>query len=92
MTIERRLIAGIDDIKGVTFECLNCSLRHTVPPEKIGDIPAQCPRCHHTWIPFPPASPLVDLASAIERIRALDKQEGNKPGFRVLLELDALKL
>jgi hypothetical protein len=38
MTIERRLIVGIDDIKGVSFECLGCRARNTMLPDKIGEM------------------------------------------------------
>jgi hypothetical protein len=94
MTIERRLIVGIEDIKGVCFQCLSCHARTTVAPDKIGDIPATCPRCNEVWIAFRPsgheivaASPFVNLTNSIQRIWALDK-EGVLHGFRVLLEFE----
>ena len=96
MTIERRLVADIKDIKGVCFKCESCGLRHTVPPDKIGDIPRKCPRCQNTWIHFPPSAhtpeaiPFVDLASSIERVWEMDNsKDGPKPGFRILLEFEA---
>ena len=94
MTIERRLIAGIDDIKGVCFECLGCHARNTVLPDDIRAIPSECPRCHKAWTPFRPVqevptavSPYVNLAESIERIRVLMK-EGVAQGFRLLLEFE----
>jgi hypothetical protein len=87
MTIKRRLIVGIEDIKGVCFECLKCSARTTVAPDKIGDIPRACPRCEHIWLTHQPSayenirvSPFVGLTSSIERIWALNK-EGVNHGF-----------
>ena len=94
MTIERKIIVGIDDIKGVCFECLECKARTTVSPDKIGNIPATCSRCNATWIAFRPdaqqetlASPFVNLTSAIEIIRVLHKQ-GATQGFTILFEFD----
>jgi len=97
MTIERRLVAGIEDIKGVCFECLNpkCGVRHTFAPDKIGEIPLICPHCRETWITsrpggreVPAASPFVNLVEAIARVRALLGTEGVTFNFRVLLEFE----
>lgn len=94
MTIERRIIVGIEDIKGVCFECLDCHLRITVNPDQIGHVPSQCSRCRKAWLIRNPGardevsdSPFVSFASAIERIRNLNK-EGISQGFRILLEFE----
>jgi hypothetical protein len=59
MTIERRIICGLDDIKSITIECLcrpygkphepPCGARLTTKPTEDKDIPERCPRCGATW-------------------------------------------
>jgi hypothetical protein len=98
MTVERRLVVGLDDIKGVCFECLNpkCGGRHTFAPDKISNIPAICPHCRETWLAsrptghaVPAVSPYVSFTGAIVDIQALLKTEGiSPPGFRILLEFE----
>ena len=93
MTIERKIIVGIEDIKALVFECNSCLSRLTILP-KAGaytKIPPKCPHCHHEWLLLEPPryepvpSPFINLASSIERIKFLD---GVDYGFRILLELD----
>ena len=49
MTFEHQLIAGLDDIKAVTFECGSCKTRTTIPIEKLTEAPRACNSCSAIW-------------------------------------------
>jgi hypothetical protein len=56
MTVERKIVASLGDIKNVTFECVRvnrnghkCGAKVTVPPDVASDIPHVCPQCHGEW-------------------------------------------
>jgi hypothetical protein len=49
MTIERRMIVGIDDIEAVTFQCLSCNARATTPVSSLSEVPRQCKSCNAVW-------------------------------------------
>jgi hypothetical protein len=94
MTIERRVIGGIEDIKAISFECKKCKRRLTSGPEFVSllSIPLGCP-CGHPWRPALQGNPVdmnedafIKLVAGVQRIRALEK-EGSL-GVRVLFEFD----
>ena len=93
MTIERKFVVGLEDIKTISFECVACSSRMTVLADNIGAIPSRCQHCNHDWSLLNPSaydfggSPFLNLTMAIQQIRSLPK-DGLKPGFRVLLEFE----
>ena len=49
MTIERRMIVGIDDIEAVTFQCLSCNAKATTPVSSLSEVPRQCKSCNAVW-------------------------------------------
>jgi len=49
MTIERRIILGIDDIKAVTFKCSTCHARTPVAINSLREVPQQCNSCQAIW-------------------------------------------
>jgi len=54
MTFERKIVVGLDDIKAVAFECKECTVRTTVPIEKLSpEPPRSCPSCKTTWWGLP---------------------------------------
>ena len=94
MTIERKIIIGIEDIKAVTFECTACLSRLSVNPERIGPKPLKCPHCQQNWSWIEgrsgtSASPFVSFTESIERLRALATNGDVSVGFRILLQFDA---
>ena len=85
MTSEKLIIAGIEDIKSISLECNSCNVRLTFSPDKIIQIPSNCPspNCHIEWLPAllsganEPRVPLqMKLISAIvgTRLRAKENQ------------------
>jgi len=98
MTVERKIIFGLEDIKAVVLECTACSSRVSIPPQVGGHIrfPTECPQCRQRWNLLEPSqyehviSPYVNFTSSIERLRMLAK-EGVESGFRLLLEFQEPK-
>jgi hypothetical protein len=49
MALKRRMIAGIDDIEAVTFQCSSCNSRTTIPTASLIEVPRQCTACNTVW-------------------------------------------
>ena len=92
MTLERRLLIPLADIRAVVLECKNCGLRVTQTPEEIpvkDEAHCQCGHCW--WMPEPgartrPDSPFYDLLAALKVTRRLQGQPAI--GANVYLEVD----
>jgi hypothetical protein len=92
MTIERKIVVGLEDIQALTFECGKCGARVTMQPDRAREIPAECVQCHQEWISFNPTNREPDTATdttvrfwtALQTVRVLIKN--NKLGFKILLE------
>lgn len=96
MTVERKIVVGLEDIKAISLECKTCHARLTVTPEKIS-VPKACKSCNIDWFPCGMASnhvttsapaPMV-LANAIQRMRTLTEESAI--GFILLLEFEEPK-
>ncbi len=94
MTIERRILVGLRDIKALSFECNKCHARISVSPD-AGKVPAyQCPECEHPWRGSDAytnkevTTPYVALVKAISTLRSLNN---NAEGFTILLEFEEPK-
>jgi hypothetical protein len=93
MTIEQKLVVGLDDIAAVVFECNHCHVRISLNPDNIGVLKGSCPRCLYVWEFLEPASALpapnlsksyfTDFTEALGKIRRMDPQT---VGFSLLLE------
>jgi hypothetical protein len=95
MTIERRMIAGIDDIKAVTFECSKCGSRTPFVIGSLRDVPQQCPSCNEVWwrsndfaTHVTTSGPAATAFIQAVRIFAATMRE-KKDTFRILLEFEA---
>ena len=92
MTFERKMVVGLDDIKAVTFECLECHSRLTLLPDNLVNFPKQCSRCPQEWIPADPstyssvASPFSNFLRSVTQIRTLIGT--NAIGVKILLEFE----
>ncbi len=90
MTIEHKIVVGLDDIMAVTFECNQCHSKLTVPPDKI-KLPQDCRQCGAEWfsgvdMPYPTGgSPYSSFIRALTTIRS---QLKDRMPFRILLEFD----
>jgi hypothetical protein len=95
MTVEHKIVVGLDDIKAVIFECRQCRTRVSMSPTDATEIPVQCPQrnCASVWITGRPSairsehdsstSAHINFVSAIGYIR-----KHNGAAFRILLEFD----
>jgi hypothetical protein len=94
MTIERKIIVGLDDIRAICFECLKCGTRVALRPGSIKEIPLSCQHCSVEWIPRRTgiearmSSAFEDFVISIERIMSLTKEGMTQTTFRILLEFD----
>ena len=92
MTVERKIVVGLDEIRAITFECHKRKSRLTVSPDDICDIPVACPHCNFTWgLPqVPSAVPSGSSPKAFAfGIRELKIWIGaDVIGFKILLEFD----
>jgi hypothetical protein len=90
VTIERRFVVGLDDIKSIVFECYSCKARLAISPDDDRAIPRGCPRCNEPWVdPTRPSisaeSEFTNLAVAVKQIRSM---RAEACGFRLLLEFN----
>ena len=98
MTIERKIVVGLDDIKAVSFECKKCDTRLTIIPGDIKEIPQRCPKpnCSSEWhisagiiIEQKKTTVFEDLVLSLETIRTLMKNQSSpERGFRILFEFE----
>ena len=98
MTVEHKIVVGLEDIAAITLECLNpkgCHSRVSVSPDKI-KIPSNCPQCNHEWVPEAisgvtsvKAWPYANFVNSIKLIREGKTPEG-QPGFKILLEFQSV--
>jgi transcription elongation factor Elf1 len=93
MTVEHRFIAGLKDIRAVTFECKKCSARLSVEPDKMGTTTfANCPSCNQEWFDLETGdgralvSPMAALVRSL--VKSREMQEQKSVGVRILLEFD----
>ena|SRR2546425_903707 len=102
MTVERKIVVGLGDLKAVIFECKHgqCRARAVVPPEH-SKVPEHCPGCGKEWMRLSllgdikvTSSTYVNFVEAIGKIRSDDSESGRNewPKFRILLEFDEPEL
>jgi hypothetical protein len=97
MTVERRMIFGIDDIRAVTFQCSSCKTRITIPADSLREVPRQCTSCDAVcWRGDEIATHVSTSGPAamafIQAIRTLaTMMHEKKDGFRILLEIEEPK-
>ena len=86
--MERRVIMALDDVKAVTFECLNAKcparVRISVSPD-IAQIPKTCPSCGEGWGGRDQSKNFV-AALAQLRVLAAQAVEPTPLPFRIHLE------
>jgi len=97
MTIEKRIIVGVEDIKLVSYECKKCGARISFTPDKPLDPAAQCFKCIHAWLPSSNSSDGREseykreslFYRLLEVIGLLRNPDVSKTyGFRVLFEFE----
>jgi hypothetical protein len=99
VTIERRFVVGLQDIRAVSLECVYCKVRLTVAPEKLRRPPVTCPHCSERWTDIDGEQGALHtaLVTAIKEAKFLPSPEvlaarGQKPlGYTLLLEFEEPK-
>ena len=94
MTVERRIVVGLEDVQAICFECLKkgCGYKVSISPDAFERIPETCAQCGARWVPLNSsgvsvAKPWVfySFANSLKTIRNL-MQSGTPMEFRVLVE------
>jgi hypothetical protein len=91
MTFEQKLVAGLEEIKGIVFECNECKSRIVISPDSVDAPPLHCPRNHHwDWNLIDDydktSSPFVSFLLGLKKIR--DKARERSAGFKIFLEFN----
>ena len=83
MTLETRLLLGLDDLLSVQFVCNKCGARVSRDPKTADRIPAICGQCNATWHVGDETAPAFHFVRALRSLR-----EAQGTGFTLLLEID----
>lgn len=88
MTVERKIVFGLSDIKAVIFECIKCKSRTALSPEEWKEPPSRCPAGHAwEWNVYSDyrstESPFLAFLTSLRKLSEL----GSEKGFRIMLEI-----
>ena len=84
MTIEKKFVVGIDDIKSIRLQCNKCPASFVYCPNRVGHIPRACVQCGEHWHESGEESAILTM---LDLIAAIKKGTGN--GFKIKFEFDA---
>jgi hypothetical protein len=92
MTVEHKILFGLDDIKAISFQCERCKYRVTMAPDEVKEFPGNCLN-GHAWVSGNKNTkenlPLIFFTEYLSQLGKL--QADGKLGFRILLEFDEPK-
>lgn len=99
MTIERKLVANLLDIRALVLECKTCHARVSVDPDKANELtPYQCPVCSAPWATGRTpnarafASATATFVALLPDVRKAVRGEGDtNVGFVIHFEFDEPK-
>lgn len=93
MTVERRYVVGLADIRSFTFECTHCSGRLSLKPGPVNpDMLAQCPMCSAPWLGEGmaqgryPTDPVMAMLKSL--FPSIESQSDPTSCVRILFEFD----
>ncbi len=93
MTIERRIVVGLEDVTYIIFQCEKCPFRMSMSPDEIRQIPENCSGCGHNWIVGEQEGsalpPLKAFTKSLEKLRLLIRHKSF--GFKILFEFEEPK-
>jgi len=98
VTIERKIVVSLEEIKAVIFECAtkDCKARTVLSPQNISSIPEQCPHNHHwDWKSrkeIEQHSSKTPYPAFIASLKRLTSPDSYCPGFHIFLEFDEPKM
>jgi hypothetical protein len=92
MTVERKWILKLKDVKAITFQCARCEGRISVSPTERGfQWPATCPMGHR-WEFYETERKHSRDARFLIALQDIVTATDQESGFNVLLEFDEPKL
>ncbi len=90
MTFEHKLIVGLEDIKGIIFECNQCKSKTVLIPESADFPPQRCPN-GHAWdwnIPVSYGSTESPFKAFLTSVKRLRDPLAERVGFKIFLEFN----
>ncbi len=92
MTIERKLLVSLEEIKAIVLKCTSegCSSRTVFSPDRTDTIPQHCPH-GHTWIwEVSGDRPKIDspIWSWLQLLKRLRDPMNQNCGFKIFLEFE----
>jgi len=99
VTVERKIVVGLEDVEKICFECLKegCRYKVSISPDVFERIPQSCEQCGSRWTPLDntgvsASRPWVfsNFANALKMIRNLIASK-SPLNFRILLEFNEPK-
>jgi hypothetical protein len=97
MTVERRLVVGLKDIRAVTCECKKCGARLTLNTDSLrtalttGRL-SECPSCREFWLAASVTNGRKFTSETVMLLNAFalsaETQEAETIGVRILFEFD----
>lgn len=88
MTIEHRMLVGLEDIRSIHIECKKCGAKIVRSPDKTLNLPNACSACGADWPQtFGDNPPIVKLMILIASLRASQPET-----YRFSIEFDYDKL
>ena len=93
MTVEHKIVVGLQDIKRISYECKKCGARNSFPLGNTRGPISNCYICGEKWLAVPSPSPYAsqpsaytDFLKAVADINTLETQ--GTVGFRMVFEFD----
>ena len=90
MTIEERILVGLDDIVTLVLVCPSCKARITRDPDKDANIPQTCGQCSRQFLhPASGEQTLAHQLLALIKLARSKEARSNPQGFELKFELNA---
>jgi hypothetical protein len=90
VTVERKIVFELNDIKAISFQCDKCTSRIAMSLDDLKELPKQCPNAHRWITGEQELTNVPTLMKFIETLRVLARQKAL--GFKILLEFDEPKV
>jgi hypothetical protein len=95
MTIERKLLVSLEEIKGIVLKCTTeeCNSSAVFSPDKIDTIPQKCPHGHQWTWKVSDVRPQIDSPTWcwLQLLRRLRDPMNQNGGFKLFLEFEEPK-
>jgi hypothetical protein len=93
MTFEHKIVVGLEEIKGIIFECNQCKSRTVLTPESANFPPQKCPNGHGwNWnVSTGYGSTESPFQAFLTSLKKLRDPLSESVGFKIFLEFEEPK-